>query len=73
MGEVAADHFRQCGVPGCQKFSLGLVCTKCSRFACQNHIYLSATVPPHPVCEECIGRDFYARTHGGVPEGGKSE
>ena len=60
--EAVAEHFHQCGVPGGAKFSLGFVCSKCSRFACQAHVYLTAAMPPAPVCEECIGRDFYART-----------
>ena len=55
---AAAMAFHKCGIEGCEAHSLGLVCSQCSRFACQSHVYLTASMPPTPVCARCIAQEF---------------
>lgn len=60
FGQVAAKFvaaaFESCEVQGCNKKSLGFVCSQCSRFVCQGHYYLApvAQIPPKVVCVRCI-------------------
>lgn len=46
--------FEQCRIPNCTGHSLGIVCQSCSRFVCQSHAYVSASIPPRPICASCI-------------------
>lgn len=60
FGHVAAKFlasaFETCDVEGCKNKSLGVVCSRCSRFVCQGHYYLApvAQIPPKVVCVRCI-------------------
>lgn len=46
--------FEQCRIPGCHAHSVGLVCTTCVRFVCQHHVYITAALPPRPICASCV-------------------
>ncbi len=50
----AAQVFSGCELGDCNKHSLGIVCTMCSRRICQRHAYVTASVPPKPICVSCI-------------------
>lgn len=50
----AAQVFTQCQLGDCTKHSLGLICSMCSRAVCQRHAYVTASVPPKPICCSCI-------------------
>ncbi len=50
----AAQAFAGCELGDCQKHSLGIVCACCSRRVCQRHAYVTASVPPKPICVSCI-------------------
>lgn len=52
--DVASGVFKECSVGDCEKFSLGFVCSQCSRFACNNHLYFKMGAPPKPVCAACV-------------------
>jgi hypothetical protein len=51
------EHLDACKVLDCDKFSLGGVCSLCSRHACTGHLYLTASIPPVLKCVECIVMD----------------
>ena len=57
-GSPVAKHLDACGVGECQKFSLGATCSQCSRYACNDHIFLTLTVPPTLICAECVALEF---------------
>lgn len=52
--EAASGVFKTCTVGDCTKFSLGFVCSECSRFACNKHLYFRMGAPPKPVCAACV-------------------
>lgn len=52
--QVASKVFNECGLETCQKLSLGFVCSSCSRFACNSHVYFKLGKPPIPVCAACV-------------------
>lgn len=56
--QVVGKHLDQCNVTGCIRFSVGGVCSACSRYACSGHTYLTVAVPPTLMCAECIASEF---------------
>lgn len=58
LAQKAAQHVARCGCTGCNAFSLGGVCSRCSRHACIGHLFMAVTIPPQPVCAECIATEF---------------
>ncbi len=46
--------FMPCKTPGCQAFSLGVVCVKCSRPCCTTHGFVQASIKPKFLCVSCI-------------------
>lgn len=66
LKEAVSGHFKPCGVERCAKHSLGAVCSRCSKFACLEHVYFTAPTiqeaVPQAVCEDCIGELYRERT-----------
>jgi len=56
VSEGVKKAFQQCQLGQCSTFSLGFVCSKCSRPVCQRHGYVTASVSRKPqiVCVSCI-------------------
>lgn len=54
LASSAAKVFEPCRIPGCAAHSLGFVCVGCSRYTCQRHTYLRATVPAQVLCISCL-------------------
>jgi hypothetical protein len=56
--QAVGKHLDECKVTDCNRFSVGGVCSQCSRHACTAHLYLTAAIPPALMCTECILLDF---------------
>ena len=54
----AGEHLGECGCAGCGNFTLGGVCSQCSRHACTRHLFMSVSLPPQATCAECIATEF---------------
>ena len=52
--ELAGQYFNECGIQSCAKHSMGFVCSSCSRFVCNKHIYWRLSPKPLPVCAACV-------------------
>jgi hypothetical protein len=46
--------FEPCRILSCTKLSLGFVCSRCSRYVCQNHAYVKAAPKPETLCASCV-------------------
>ncbi len=54
LGQVVSNNFEKCRTKGCTAHSLGMVCSACSDFSCQDHILFTASIPPKPICVFCV-------------------
>lgn len=54
LGGGMKKVFERCRIPGCHAHSVGLVCMTCARFVCQHHVYITAALPPRPICASCV-------------------
>jgi hypothetical protein len=52
--DTITKHFSGCQVGDCRKHSIGIVCSYCSRFACNTHVYFRMAKRFSPVCAACV-------------------
>lgn len=54
LGNVVPRVTQACQIPGCERFSLGLRCTQCTRPLCLSHGYVTPSTRPQTICCSCI-------------------
>jgi hypothetical protein len=54
---VVENNMNACAFRECGKFSVGAVCSTCSRYVCLHHAYVRVQLPPRKplvLCAACV-------------------
>lgn len=53
-GQNLKHNLAACEVHSCGQRSPGVQCQHCKRHVCANHGFLALSVPPVPICVDCV-------------------